>query len=111
MARFVSLTARPSVSHGHAARLTLLKMLALLVLVAQFGLVAHRIEHYLVPDQMESGEDACAAFSPISGAISLPELIAPVLCVVFFLRFWTVRAATARNLAEGLGFRAHAPPF
>jgi hypothetical protein len=90
--------------------MTLFKFLALLVLVAQFGLVAHRIEHYLIPDQMESGEDSCDAFAPVSGAAALPVFAPPVLFVIFFLRFWSLREAATADASDRLGFRAHAPP-
>jgi hypothetical protein len=93
------------------ARATLLKFFALLVLVTQFGLVAHRIEHYLVPDQMECGEDSCDAFAPVSGAVSLPAYVPPVFFVVFFLRFWAIRESNLPNASDRLGFQAHAPPF
>jgi hypothetical protein len=92
-------------------RAMLLKLFAILVLVAQFGLVAHRIEHYLVPDQMESGEDSCDAFAPASGAVSLPAYVPPVFFVVFFLRFWAVRQTPPSRPSDRLGFRAHAPPL
>jgi hypothetical protein len=96
---------------GHPARLTILKLFAILVLIAQFGLVAHRIEHYLVPDQMECGEDFCDAFAPGSGAVSVPVYLPPVFFIVFFLRFWALRDAARTDASDRLGFRAHAPPF
>jgi hypothetical protein len=86
------------------------RFLALALLVLQLGVIAHRIEHYLVPEQMECGEDVCAAFTPTPDAAPIPAFVPPVFFVVFFLRFWTVRASVARGPAERLGFRALAPP-
>jgi hypothetical protein len=87
------------------------KFLAAILLIAQLGMVAHRIEHYIAPEHMESGEDECAAFTPVTGAVDLPLFAPPILLVVFFLRFWTVRDSIVWQPAERLGFRAHAPPY
>ncbi len=89
----------------------LMKLVAAILLIAQFGLVVHRIEHYIAPGHMECGEDSCTAFAPATGAIAPPLFIPPLLLVVFFLRFWTVRDSIVRRPADRLGFRAHAPPF
>ncbi len=78
------------------------RLLALLMVVAQFGIVAHRIEHYLVPDHMESGEDECSAFAP--------AIVRPANTIVYFVRFWTARETIVPQVAERLGFRAQAPP-
>jgi hypothetical protein len=83
---------------------------ALLLLVAQLGMVAHRIEHYLAPDQMECGADACDAFAPTPGPAAPVPFLPPVLFVVFFLKFWTPRESITEQPGNRLGFRAHAPP-
>jgi hypothetical protein len=88
-----------------------MRFFALVLLVAQLGMVAHRIEHYLSPEHMESGEDSCTAFAPTTGAAQLPLFIPPVLFVIFFMRFWTVRDSVVQKPADRLGFRAHAPPL
>lgn len=88
-----------------------LRFFALLLLVAQLGMVAHRIEHYLAPGHMESGEDSCTAFAPTTGAADLPLFVPPIFAVIFFLRFWSVRDSIVLKPADRLGFRAHAPPF
>jgi hypothetical protein len=86
------------------------RLLALLMVVAQFGIVAHRIEHYLVPDHMESGEDECSAFAPITDPPALPAIVRPANTIVYFVRFWTARETIVPQVAERLGFRAQAPP-
>ena len=88
-----------------------MKFFAAILLIAQLGMVAHRIEHYIAPEHMESGEDSCSAFTPVTGAVDLPLFVPPLLLVVFFLRFWTVRDSILGQPAERLGFRAHAPPL
>lgn len=88
----------------------LLKGVALLLLVVQLGVIAHRIEHYFVPEQMECGEDSCTAFAPATGAAAPLVYLPPVLLVVFFLRFWTVSEAIVLQPSDRLGFKAHAPP-
>jgi hypothetical protein len=90
--------------------LPLAKLFALLVLVMQLGLVAHRIEHYVAPDRMECGEDLCDAFSPTPDGVALPVFVPPVFLVVFCLTFWTVREAARTSRTDTIGFRAHAPP-
>jgi hypothetical protein len=87
------------------------KFFAALLLIAQLGMVAHRIEHYIAPEHMESGEDECSAFMPVTGAVDLPLFVPPLFLVVFFVRFWTVRDSIVWQPAERLGFRAHAPPL
>lgn len=88
----------------------LLRFAALLLLLAQLGVVAHRIEHYIAPEHMECGEDACIAFAPTPDAAAPILFVPPLLAVFFFLRFWTVRTVTACPAGGRLGFRAHAPP-
>ena len=88
----------------------LLRFAALVLLIAQFGIVAHRIEHYIAPEHMECGEDSCDAFAPGPPAAEPVLFVPPVFLVVFFLQFWTVRPAFVRPAAGRLGFRAHAPP-
>jgi hypothetical protein len=92
-------------------RLPLMRLIALLLLVIQFGVIAHRVEHYLAPQHMECGEDACDAFSPSPDAVPLAAFVPPVFFIVFFLRFWTLRDCVPREPADRLGFRAQAPPF
>jgi hypothetical protein len=89
----------------------LLRLFALLLLIGQIGLVAHRIEHYIAPDHMECGEDACVAFMPTDGASALPVVVPPLFLIVFFLRFWTVQESAVQQRADRLGFQAHAPPL
>jgi hypothetical protein len=92
------------------SRSALLRVAALLLLVAQLGVVAHRIEHYIAPEHMECGEDACIAFAPTPDTVEPIEFVPPLLVVVFFLRFWTVHSVVPRAAGNRLGFRAHAPP-
>jgi hypothetical protein len=87
-----------------------IRLVALLLLIVQLGVIAHRIEHYLVPEQMESGEDACAAFAPTPGAAPGLDIVAPVVLIVFFLTFWSVCNCAVSRPGDRLGFRAHAPP-
>jgi len=88
----------------------LFRLVALLLLLVQFGVIAHRIEHYYIPEQMECGEDSCAAFAPSTGAAEAVVYLPPVLLVFYFLIFWTVREAAVTQPSDRLGFRAHAPP-
>jgi len=90
---------------------SIIRFAALVLLIAQLGIIAHRIEHYIVPEHMECGEDACAAFAPTPDNAEPLLFVPPVFLVVFFLQFWTVRAASMRPAVERLGFRAHAPPL
>ena len=87
-----------------------MQIFAAILLVAQLGIVAHRIEHYIAPEHMECGEDSCTAFAPTTGAAALPLFIPPMLSIVFFLRFWAVHDSFGPKPADRLGFRAHAPP-
>lgn len=89
----------------------LLRFAALLLLVAQLGIVAHRIEHYIAPEHMECGEDACDAFSPVPDAAAPILFVPPIFLVVFFLQFCMPRAVVLRAPAGRLGFLAHAPPL
>lgn len=86
------------------------RILVLLLLVSQLGAVAHRIEHYLLADQMECGENACALFAPVTDPPALPQLVHPPQPVVFFVRFWTARETITEQPGDRLGFRAQAPP-
>ncbi len=86
------------------------RVVALLLLVLQLGIVAHRIEHYLAPEQMECGEDACAAFTPVTDPPALPVVFTAPTRAAFFVRFWTASAAIVAQPGNRLGFRAHAPP-
>jgi hypothetical protein len=86
------------------------RITAFLLLVAQLGFIAHRIEHYLVPEAMECGEDSCASFAPVADPPALPPLVAPPLRIAYTTRFWTVRATDPVERYRALGFRAHAPP-
>ncbi|HLG89633.1 MAG TPA: hypothetical protein VKZ79_20825 [Alphaproteobacteria bacterium] len=86
------------------------RFLALLLLATQLGSVAHRIEHYILAEQMECGEDGCTAFAPVTDPPVLPPLVLPPRPVVFFVRFWTAREPILVQAAERLGFRAQAPP-
>jgi hypothetical protein len=86
------------------------RAVALVLLIAQLGMVAHRIEHYLVPEHMECGEDSCDAFAPTPGPDIPVPFLPPVFFVVFFLTFWTLRANVVEQPGSRLGFRALAPP-
>jgi hypothetical protein len=92
------------------SREALLRFAALLLLVAQIGIVAHRIEHYIAPEHMECGEDACVAFAPTPDSVEPILFVPPLLVIVFFLRFWGVHTLAVRPAGGRLGFRAHAPP-
>jgi hypothetical protein len=84
--------------------------IALLLLVLQLGLIAHRVEHYLVPEHMESGEGDCAAFAPVTDPPALPASVTPPIRVGYFVRFWTASEAIVEQPGDRLGFWAHAPP-
>lgn len=102
--------ATPASPGGWWNAAALMRFFALLLLVAQLGMVAHRIEHYITPEQMECGEDSCTAFMPTTGAADLPLFVPPVFLVIFFLRFWTAHESIVQKPTDRLGFRAHAPP-
>jgi hypothetical protein len=87
-----------------------LRIVALLLLVLQLGLIAHRIEHYVLPDHVESGEDECAAFAPVTDPPALPVAVTPPTRIAYFVRFWTARDTIIERPSDRLGFRAHAPP-
>ena len=86
------------------------RLAALLLLVLQLGIVAHRIEHYLEPEHMECGEDECASFTPVTDPPALPIVFTAPTQVVFSVRFWTANDAIVAQPSEFLGFRSHAPP-
>lgn len=104
------LSAQRSVSMDTGTK-RLWRTLAFLLLIFQLALVAHRVEHYLVPDHMECGEDSCAAFAPAPDAPELPVLVAPLLIVVYVVRFWSVHRPVVIQPRDRLGFRPHAPPL
>ena len=85
-------------------------LVALLLLVLQLGIVAHRIEHYLEPEHMECGEDACAALTPVPDPPALPIVIKVPTQVAFAVRFWTASDAIVARPSDLLGFRSQAPP-
>ena len=86
------------------------RAVALLLLVAQLGMVAHRVEHYLAPEHMECGTDACDAFAPTPGPAAPVPFLPPLFFVVFFLKFWTLDDSVRKQPSHRLGFRAQAPP-
>jgi hypothetical protein len=86
------------------------RLIALVLLILQLGLIAHRIEHYLLPDAVESSEDSCDAFSPLIDPPALPTVEHEPTQVSYIVRFWVVREAHAERLESWLGFRAQAPP-
>lgn len=94
----------------HRWRGATLRLLGLLLLVVQLGIIAHRIEHYVTPDRMECGEESCIAFAPAPSDPPPLPVIEPVLLVSFALSLWTVRAFRGRAVSAGIGFRALAPP-
>jgi hypothetical protein len=97
-------------AYGGFELTTLFRAVAFLLLIVQLGMVAHRIEHYLAPEHMECGEDSCDAFAPTPGPAAPMPFLPPVLFVIFFLRFWTLRDSVTEQPRVRLGFRAHAPP-
>jgi len=102
---------RPAASRRWGLNLAVVfRAVALLVLITQLGIVAHRIEHYLAPEQMECGTDACDAFAPTPGPAAPLPFLPPIFFVVFFLKFWTLRDSVTEQPGNRLGFRAHAPP-
>ena len=86
------------------------RIVAFLLLISQLGIVAHRIEHYILAEQMECGEDGCTAFAPVTDPPALPQLVMPPSLVAFFVRFWTARESIIEQPSDRLGFRAQAPP-
>jgi len=99
---------RPAIVRSATGRA--FRFLAFIVVIAQLGLIAHRIEHYIEPEQMECGEDACDAFAPITDLPTLPVLFTAPVFIVFFVRFWVAHKAIVARPGDRLGFRAHAPP-
>lgn len=87
-----------------------MRLIALLLLILQLGVVAHRMEHYLLPDHVETGEDSCAAFSPVTDPPATPVLLSEPTPVSYAVRFWTVSEAAIVRLDDRIGFRAQAPP-
>ena len=85
-------------------------LIALLLLVLQLGLIAHRIEHYVLPGNVESGEDECAAFAPVTDPPALPVAVTPPIRVAYFVRFWSASETIAEQPSDRHGFQAHAPP-
>lgn len=97
-------------AYGRFNSTTLFRAVAFLLLIVQLGMVAHRIEHYLAPEHMECGEDSCDAFAPTPGPAPVVPFLPPLVFVVFFLKFWTLRDSVRELPGTRLGFRAHAPP-
>jgi len=86
------------------------RLIACLLLLAQVGLIAHRVEHYVLPDRMETGEDSCIAFLPTTDGPPALDIVTPPVPVAYAVRFWTVREAALVQPGARLGFRAQAPP-
>ena len=86
------------------------KLIALLLLVLQLGLIAHRIEHYVLPEHAECGEDECAAFAPATDPPALPVAVTAPIRIAYFVRFRTASETIVEQPNDRLGFRAHAPP-
>jgi hypothetical protein len=103
-----SFTPRSASTRAGAKRLW--RALAFLLLFVQLALVAHRIEHYLAPDRMECGEEACVAFAPAPDAPELPVILGPLVLVIYAARFWSVHRPIAIQPRDRLGFNPHAPP-
>jgi hypothetical protein len=97
-------------TYGRFNATTLFRAVAFLLLIVQLGMVAHRIEHYLAPEHMECGEDSCDAFAPTPGPAAPVPFLPPLVFVVFYLTFWTLRDSVREQPGTRLGFRAHAPP-
>ena len=97
-------------AYGRFNSTTLFRAVAFLLLIVQLGMVAHRIEHYLAPEHMECGEDSCDSFAPTPGPAAPVPFLPPLVFVVFFLKFWTLRDSVREQPGNRLGFRAHAPP-
>ena len=83
---------------------------ALLLLILQLGLVVHRLEHYIEPEHMECGDDACAAFTPVTDPPALPALVAVPTRVAFPVRYWIAIETIVVQPRGRLGFQAQAPP-
>jgi hypothetical protein len=86
------------------------RSIGLLLFVLQLSLIAHRLEHYLLPDAVESSEASCDAFAPVTDPPALPVVECEPTQVFYTIRFWPVREATAERHEDGFGFRAQAPP-
>ncbi len=86
------------------------RVAAFVLLIAQLGMVAHRIEHYIAPEHMESGEDSCDAFAPTPGPAAPVPFLPPLVFVLFFLSLCTFRDSVREQPGTRLGSRAHAPP-
>src|SRR4051812_11115673 len=97
-------------SYGRLSFAAVFRAVALLLLIAQLGMGAHRVEHYLAPEHMECGQDQCDAFAPTPGPDAPVPFPPPLFLVVFFLTFWTLRDSVTERPGNRLGFRAHAPP-
>jgi len=97
-------------SYGRLSFTAVFRAVAALLLIAQLGMVAHRVEHYLAPEHMECGQDQCDAFAPTPGPDAPVPFLPPLFFVAFFLTFWTLRDSVTERPGNRLGFRAHAPP-
>ena len=86
------------------------KLALILLLIAQIGLIAHQLEHYLAPTHVECDEDSCAAFAPITDPPAILPIVPRPTLITFFVRFWTAHDAIAEQPTDRLGFRAQAPP-
>ena len=83
----------------------------ILLLIAQVGVVVHRLEHYLAPSIVDCDENACAAFAPAADPPSISAAISPPERIIQFIRFWTAHPAYFERPTDRLGFRAQAPPL
>jgi hypothetical protein len=97
-------------AYGRLSFTAFFRAVALMLLIVQLGMVAHRVEHYLAPEHMECGTDACDAFAPTPGPAAPVPFLPPLFLVAFFLKFWTLRDSVHEQPGNRLGFRAHAPP-
>jgi len=111
IAKFMMSEARYADSIGMQAPVRRnLRWVAFLLLFLQLGMIAHRMEHYLLPDHVEAGEDSCVAFAPVIDPPATPVVLSEPTRVSYIVRFWTVREAGVVPLDDRLGFRAQAPP-
>jgi hypothetical protein len=108
--RYAGVAVKPAQRNLRTEAAPFIRLIALLLLVLQLGVIAHRIEHYLIPEHMECGEDACVSFAPITDPPALPPVVVRPPNIAYFVQFWTVHDTTEDQLSERLGFRAHAPP-
>jgi hypothetical protein len=83
--------------------------LLLLLLLTQLAMVAHRVEHFVAPDQVERIAD-CAAFAPTPDTSCEPPAIVRLPVHVTLLPVWLPTASIPAGEIDQHAYRSQAPP-